>query len=271
LETWSFDDVPPKLLIAEFGGLAVHAYPGLRVETKGVALRLFKTPEDAAIDRAVALERFFAHELRYELSWLDRDLKDVARLGPVAVSLVPLPELKEQVRNNLRRHLCTRPVDPFNRAHFGQIAKSARDECKGLLWRLLDQLEAILKLRNELQLHKSPYPQMSADLSRLVPPDFLLATSFSRLTHLPRYLRAMDARAKKARENPGRDEDRARIVAGFERRLNELKRTSAETGTVEELRWMLEEFRVSVFAQELGTAVPISEKRLERKFSEARQ
>lgn len=268
LETWTFDDPPPEIAVTETAGLAIRAYPGLRVEATGVALRLFKTPEESLIDRAIALERFFAHELRYELGWLDRDLKDVARLGPLAVTLVPLATLKDNVREHLRRYLCTRSVDPFTRKRFEQVAQIARNECKGLLWRLLDQLEVILNLRNELQLHKSPYPQMAGDLARLVPPDFLLHTSFPQLAHLPRYLRAMDARAKKARENPGRDQDRARMVARFERRLEELNKRSTPLPLRDELRWMLEEFRVSIFAQELGTAAPVSEKRLERKFAE---
>ena len=82
LETWSFDALPDRVVVTETGGLTVHAYPGLRVEPSGVALRLFKTPEESRLDLAAALRRFLEHELRYELSWLDRDLKDVARLGP---------------------------------------------------------------------------------------------------------------------------------------------------------------------------------------------
>jgi ATP-dependent helicase HrpA len=266
LETWAFDAAPPdRVVVTETAGLSVYAYPGLRLEPEGVALRLFRTPEEASTDHAAALERFFAHELRYELSWLDRDLKDVARLGPAAVSLTPIDVLKAHVKEHLRRHLCARTVEPLTKANFTKAAAAAKEESKGLLWRLLDQLEPILKLRLELALQKPPPP----DLARIVPPDFVRHTPHAQLKHLPRYLRALQVRARKSRENPARDAERAAMIARLDTRVTALAKTKKITSTMrDELRWMLEELRVSIFAQELGTAFPVSEKRVEKRLAD---
>jgi ATP-dependent helicase HrpA len=266
LETWTLDAPPPeRVVVTEAAGLTVYAYPGLRIEPGGIALRLFKTPEEARRDRVAALEQFFTHDLRYELSWLDRDMKDVAKLGPLAVSLAPIETLKQHVKEHLRRHLCARHVEPLTRENFARATAAAKEESKGLLWRLLNQVETILKLRLELALQKPPPP----DLGRIVPSDFLLRTPHAQLTQLPRYLRAVQVRARKARENPARDAERAGAVARMEARVAALAKANKLTETTrDELRWLLEELRVSIFAQELGTAYPVSEKRVEKRLAE---
>lgn len=273
LETWTFDALPERIQVTEVAGLAVYGYPGLRVEPAGVALRLFKTPEESRFDLAAALRRFFEHELRYELSWLDRDLKDVARLGPLAVTLAPLATLKENIREHLRRHLCARAITPLTREAFQKAAAAARDESKGLLFRVVDQLKGILDLRHELVLAatKPPYKDYPRDLARLVPADFPLRTPHAQLKHLPRYLRAMQARARKAKENPLRDAERGVGLARLETRLAALEkspRAAATAAAREEIGWLMEELRVSLFAQELGTALPVSEKRIEARLAE---
>ena len=273
LETWAFDSLPERIVVTETGGLTIHAHPGLRVEPSGVALRLFNAPEEARTDLDASLRRFFEHELRYELSWLDRDLKDVARLGPLAVTLAPLATLKDNVREHIRQHLCARTVEPLTREAFQAAAAAAREESKGLLFRLVDQLEVILKLRNDLALQagKPPYRDFPRDLARLVPPEFPRHTPHAQLKHIPRYLRAMQARARKARENPLRDAERAAAIGRLETRLAALARSPRAGATAaarREIAWLMEELRVSLFAQELGTAGPVSEKRIDARLTE---
>ncbi len=269
LETWTFDELPDSIVVADAGGLTIHAHPGLRLEKDGVALRLFKTPEESRLDLAAALEKFFEHELRYELGWLDRDLKEVARLGPLAVTLAPIETLKQNVREHLRRHLCLRSTQPLTREAFTAAAEAARAESKGLLYRVVDQLEAILKIRQELLVRMPPYKDAAKDLERLVPKDFPRNDSQTRLKHLPRHLRAMQARGRKARENPVRDAERAKILAQLDKKIAMLDTAQRlPRAAREELAWMLEELRVSLFAQELGAAFPISEKRIDKRLAE---
>jgi ATP-dependent helicase HrpA len=269
LETWSFDELPERVLVTESAGLEIHAYPGLRLESDGVALRLFKTPEEARIDLAAGLEKFFAFELRYELSWLERDLKDVRKLGPLAVTLAPLEELQRNVREHLLRRLCRRMPTALTRTAFAQAAEAARAESKGLLWRLLDQIEAVLKLRQEMLVQMPPYKDAARDLARLVPKDFPANTSEAGLKHLPRWLRAMQGRGRKARESAVRDAERAKEIAQVEARVAAVDKAGRLSEAARaEVAWMLEELRVSIFAQELGTAFPVSAKRIEKRLAE---
>jgi ATP-dependent helicase HrpA len=101
------------------------------------------------------------------------------------------------------------------------------------------------------------YPGLEQDAHRLTPPDFLARTPHARLPHLSRYLRAMQIRGERAWLSPAKDAEKAKHLAPFhdwEKRVPAARR--------EAFRWMLEEFRVSIFAQELGTAEPVSAQRL---------
>jgi ATP-dependent helicase HrpA len=90
----------------------------------------------------------------------------------------------------------------------------------------------------------------------LVPENFLAETPHDRLVHVPRYLRSVQIRAERAATNPSKDAEKARLLAPFRSAKPPEKHR-------EEFRWMLEEFHVSIFAQELGTASPVSVRRLE--------
>jgi ATP-dependent helicase HrpA len=84
---------------------------------------------------------------------------------------------------------------------------------------------------------------------------------------MPRYLKALQIRAERAALNPVKDQERARQLAPYAQALRELRAghpDSHQTARdLEEFRWMVEEFKVSLFAQELGTAQPVSPKRLD--------
>ncbi len=117
----------------------------------------------------------------------------------------------------------------------------------------------ILALREAILASPRRYAGLEQDLQRLVPPDFLARTPYLRLPHLHRYLRAVQIRADRAALNAAKDVEKARQLAPF---ANWRERVPAARH--EEFRWMLEEFRVSLFAQELGTPQPVSALRLKK-------
>ncbi len=128
------------------------------------------------------------------------------------------------------------------------------------------------------QLGTSPAPSprrpslVQTELYALLPADFLERIEFERLPHIPRYLKALLTRAERARLNPAKDQQRAQQLAPYQRALGALEATDpaseASTQAIREFRFMVEEFKVSLFAQELGTAFPISPKRLDRHLEE---
>ena len=111
---------------------------------------------------------------------------------------------------------------------------------------------------------------LQAELDLLAPARFLETVPFERLPHLPRYLKALAIRAERASLNPLKDQERARQLVPYREALRRLasapEHSEAVRRLIEEYRWMIEEFKVSVFAQELGTAFPISAKRLDQQL-----
>ena len=108
---------------------------------------------------------------------------------------------------------------------------------------------------------------LAEEVASLMPPSFLDGVEFESLRHLPRYLKALTLRAERAANNPVKDAERAKAVAPYQAALARLRAAppaiSEATRRIDGFRWLLEEFKVSLFAQELGTAVPVSPKRLD--------
>lgn len=107
-------------------------------------------------------------------------------------------------------------------------------------------------------------------LRQLLPSDFLLRCKLQDLRHVPRYLKALEIRMDRAQHSPAKDSKKARQVAAMANRLRGLPETSDRSAEclrcLAEYREMVEEYRVSVFAPELGTAYPVSEKRLKQQW-----
>ena len=103
--------------------------------------------------------------------------------------------------------------------------------------------------------------------SRSCPEISLAIIPFEQLTQVPRYLKALQMRMERAKLNPAKDKERAAALAPYLEKYQALAATKpkgfAGRRRLEELRWMIEEYKVSLFAQELGTASPISPKRLD--------
>jgi ATP-dependent helicase HrpA len=111
---------------------------------------------------------------------------------------------------------------------------------------------------------------LAGELEALLPKRFLETVPYEQLTHYPRYLKALLTRVERAKLNPIKDQERARQLAPYQEALRKLEASPSKSMEarrhINELRWMIEEFKVSLFAQELGTAIPISVKRLDQQL-----
>ncbi len=259
---WKFGDLPESFTVAEHAGVAVPGWPGLQVRESGVAVQLFATPEEARTATRAGVTRLCESRLRHDLAWLERDLRDLRAIGTLAVTLAPLEQLQREAYASISQWACAREVWPLHAAVFEREVERAKADLRGLVPRLTDLLREVLTLRLALQTHRTPYPGMENDLATLLPPDFLRHTPFARLQHLPRFLKGMQLRAERARRDAAKDSSRARELQPF---VQAVQRLGEDAG---ELRWLVEELRVSLFAQELGTAEPVSVVRLERALQE---
>jgi ATP-dependent helicase HrpA len=279
--TWNFDALPERILVTEQAGAPVYAFPGLQSGSAGVARRLFKTPEEATSATRRALATLFERQLGHDLMWTQRDLRAMRELGPLTSTLAPMEELQEQAFDSIRRWVTERTISPLTAATFAAVLEKAKSDLRGLVPRFVDLLREILSLRLELLVLNEPPLGLERHLAALVPPDFLRVTPYAQLAHFPRYLKAMKLRAERARKNPAKDAERIAQLAPFEKALAQWATPSARSGAsagekgfvraeLEAFRWLVEEFRVSLFAQELGTAEPVSTVKLDRALAALR-
>jgi len=316
LTAWSFGDLPERITVSEGPGLPLHAWPGLEVEQGRVNVRLFHTPEAAQAASRCGVQRLVELAIERDLGWLEKDLRALSRLESLYAPLGPIDELHESALENAKRYvLPAAPLPALKETLFREAVEEARRRIQGLAQQLIDRVEAILKLRQQVQQRLGPGPAapaqkpksvndlsqlgglvgfepqdrlkpaaramppsthpLSAELASLLPPRFLERIAFERLPDLPRYLKALLTRIERAALNPAKDQDRVRQLAPYREALAQLEaqpRPSAEaTREIDAFRWMIEEFKVSLFAQELGTAVPVSARRLDQQLKRVRQ
>ncbi|MES2470356.1 MAG: ATP-dependent RNA helicase HrpA [Verrucomicrobiota bacterium] len=281
---WSFGDLPESVLVETVGGMQVHGWPGLAVSKEGkVSIRLCRTREEADRASPAAVRRLAELALTKDIAWLLKELKSLAATPAVkarqvigfqdalsrvgtqlssddyAKSDVPALALEHLLRHALRLE----PLRPLTESRFKDMVESARRSLPQLAGKVRESAAQINTLIQQLRTTPKRYPSLEDDLARLVPPDYLKHTPHDRLPHLPRYLKAMLRRGERAYETPAKDVERARLLVPFRDWKSQVPEANYET-----FRWMLEEFRVSVFAQELGTAQPVSAKRLEALLEE---
>jgi ATP-dependent helicase HrpA len=133
------------------------------------------------------------------------------------------------------------------------------------------ELEALSGSKGPLAAIRS---RLEEDVSHLVPQNFISLYEVTRMPHLERYLQGLAIRARRALVDPEKDRAKSESLKLYSGRLQLLLKalgpgSSAEKRrALEDLFWMIEEYKVSIFAQELKTAVPVSAKRLEDKFRE---
>jgi ATP-dependent helicase HrpA len=271
---WTFGDIPERVVVTEQAGVPVPAFPALTAEPDGVALRLAKTPEEAAAATRAGLALLLERQLSHELTWLERDLRGLRELGALTATLAPLAELQAHALEAIRRWVCdARRVAVARVASraphlpasaFDGALNQAKADLRGIVPRLTDLLREILGLRQDLLVHPKPYAGLEKDLAALLPPDFLRVTPYAQLAQFPRYLKAMKLRADRWRQNPAKDAERAAQLAPYLAAVAKVRKTAGG----EAFRWLAEEFRVSLFAQELGTAEPVSAVKLDRVLAE---
>lgn len=279
--SWDFGELPELMEIRK-GGQTLIGFPALMDLGDAVGIEVFDEPEVAMARHREGLRRLFALQTRDALKYLEKNLPGLMSMATAYMQVGKseggagggtLEELRSQiVELALDRAFLAEPL-PTDEAAFkkrveegrgrltlisSEIARSA-----GLI--LTEYAAAARKLKDS-----RPPADVAADitrqLQRLVPKRFLLGTPYAQLQHFPRYLKAIQLRLDKLRTDPVRDAARFAELRPQEQRFWRLvaERKGVQDARLQELRWLLEELRVSLFAQELRTPQPVSVKRLDK-------
>jgi ATP-dependent helicase HrpA len=178
--------------------------------------------------------------------------------------LAPIDVVRDGALRMIRRFACTQSEYlPLERSRFDAMVSCARERLLGRGLECAALVTRILELRLALVQKKQVYSGMAQNLSSLLPSNFLDVYELEELRHIPRYLQAMLIRCERAAQNPKRDCEHERIAQEYERRIEAMP-GDRHDGRLRQLRWMVRELRVSLFAQELGTAFPVSQKKIDR-------
>ncbi len=273
---WTFG-VLPELMELRKGGQALIGFPALVDRLTHVEIEVFDEPEHAAATHRVGLRRLVALQLREPLKQLEKNIPELQKLAAGYMSLGTLEELRAQiVELALERAFLGDPL-PADAESFAQRLAEGRGrlvliaaEVARLTGTVLAEWGAAQRKLKDSRAPREVAEDVAAQLQRLCGKRFLVQTEWAALQHLPRYLKAVVLRLDKLRADPVRDAARLAELRPLEqrwlRRVAELK--GAPHARLAEFRWLLEELRVSLFAQELRTPQPVSVKRLEKAWQQ---
>ncbi len=273
---WDFGELP-ELLEVRRGAQTLVGFPALVDHGTHVEIEVFDEPEAATAKHRAGLRRLVALQTREPLKYLEKNIPELQKMAAAYMTLGTLEELRTQVIElALDRAFLADPL-PTDAAAFRRRLDEGRGRLNLIAQEIARQAGAVLaehaatqrKLR-DARAPKEVADDIAAQLARLVPKRFLLATPWAQLQHLVRYLKGIAMRLDKLRADPQRDAQRLAELRPLEQRWQRAvaERKGVADARLDEFRWLLEELRVSLFAQELRTPQPVSVKRLEKAWAQ---
>ncbi len=278
---WSCGELPElmEVRVGSGGGQSVVGYPGLCDDGESVSLCVFDTAEEARATHARGLLRLYLLQFRDQVKYFEKNLPG---LTPMAMAFMPLgsrEELRRQLIELTFARACMAEPWPTDAAGFRQRCSEAKprlgllaQEICRLVAQILADWQQLQKKLPAFKAYAAVVQDVDKQLARLIGKRFIEQTPFERLQHYPRYLKAITLRLDKLKAGGAAGAQRdARLLAdyqplwtNYERRANVLAKQGVSDAQVEQFRWLLEELRVQLFAQELRTPAPVSVKRLQK-------
>jgi ATP-dependent helicase HrpA len=272
LTTWNFGKLP-ELLEIRRGGQTLFGYPALVDRQTHCDVEVFDSPEEAARVHRAGLRRLFALQLKEPIKYLEKNLPGLREMAMQFMPLGTQEALRDQLIETALDRACLQEPLPDDDASF----HTRRDEGKSrlsllaqeiarLVGQILAEYAAATKKLTQAKSFAAAYADMQQQMQALVGKRFVIDTPYAQLQHFPRYLKGIALRIDKLKADPARD---ARQFADMQPLMQQYQRAQSARGGVAdprlvEFRWLLEELRISLFAQELRTPMPVSVKRLHK-------
>ncbi|HWH84695.1 MAG TPA: DUF3418 domain-containing protein, partial [Burkholderiaceae bacterium] len=275
---WTFGELPELMEIRQ-GGHTLVGFPALIDKGTHVEIEVFDEPEVAARRHRAGLRRLIALQIKDALKYLEKNIPDLQKMS-VAYLLVgngSADELRAQIVDVALDRAFLADALPTDAASFARVLESGRGrltliagEVARSAGAVLTEYTAALRKLKDARAPKEVADDIAAQLARLVPKRFVAETPWAQLAHLPRYLKAVVMRLDKLRSDPARDAQRLAELRPIESRYwrHLAERKGVADARLDEFRWLLEELRVSLFAQELRTPQPVSAKRLDKAWAQ---
>ena len=280
---WDFGDLPKEITFTRMGK-QLTGYPALIDQEKNVSIRLIDTPGAAETYMRDGVRRLIRLELKDRMKQLEKNLPGLRQIALQLTTLITPEILKQDMLTAITdRAFIGDDELPRSEQEFtvqkqrartrlpavtealGRVLQHVANEYLTFKMALSDTKAGNTRLRNELDIQ----------LTHLIYPGFLEKTPWERLQHLPRYLKGMTMRLQKFSNNPQRDGQHSGSLTTcwnqYCERLEKHQERGLNDNNLTEFRWQIEELRVSLFAQELKTPMPVSIKRLEKLWEKVLQ
>jgi ATP-dependent helicase HrpA len=284
IRRWDFGDLPDHITIQVENVAKWTVYPGLQVDDqddKFVNLRLYEHRDEAIESHKKGIARLFTIYLARDLKFLKKNLRLGQAQKDVSRHFGGVRKLETRLFNRVVGELFCKNIrtqKEFN-ATLASVSPVILERGRQVLDLVIPVLEAFQETRSILYNLETAnkanriiiqfLAELKEWLSRLVPQNFVELYEPEQMTRLPRYIKALAIRAERACVNLEKDQVKSQEIKIFSNSLDEV--TDEKRKAIEEFFWWLEELKVSVFAQELKTAIPMSKKRLEKKLEEIRR
>ena len=272
---WCFSDLP-QVLEQKKAHFSIKAYPAIVDEQSSVGIKLFETEFEQARAMRAGLRRLLLLNVPSPIKYLHEKLPNKAKLG---LYFAPFGKVLELIDDCIACAV-DKLIDEFGgvvwtEEKFGALHEFVRANLNETTVEIALQTEKILTLAFELNKRLKgkldftmafALSDIKAQLAGLIYPGFVTSTGYRRLADLLRYLQAIDKRLDKLGTDINTDRAKMlrveQVETAYKQLLTKLPKSKTVPDEVLEIRYMIEELRVSLFAQQLGTRYPISDKRI---------
>jgi ATP-dependent helicase HrpA len=285
LTSWDFGDLPDKIEIKRHG-MILAAYPAL-VDNKGSAsLRLFDSSEASRAAHRTGVRRLFMRQLEQETKYLAKSLPGFSQMAINYSTIGPSDELRRDlVEASFDRALFEHDGPVRTKEQFVRLAEQGWKRLVQASHQIATTVAQTLETYQSIDRRLSVPPpsafwpawrDIKEQLNFLLPRGFVRTTPAAWMPHLPRFVKAIDIRLTKL-ANAGLSHDTQALQVmhplwqAYLDRRQQHRQQDIDDPELDIARWMIEELRVSLFAQELKTSQPISPQRVQRQFDRVRK
>ena len=275
LHIWSFADLP-QCYEQKQRGFSVKAFPAIVDEKDAVGIKLFETEFEQAVAMQQGLRRLLLLNVPSPIKYLHEKLPNKAKLG---LYFTPFGRVLDLIDDCIACAVDKLIADfggfVWDEAGFEKLRDFVRENLNEVTVDIAQKVEQILSLNHALNQRLKgkmdftmafAFSDIKSQLSGLIYPGFVQKSGYDRLPDLQRYLQAVDKRIDKLAQDVNRDRAAMlrveQVQQAYQQLLAKLPKSKPISDEVAEIRYMIEELRVSLFAQQLGTKYQVSEKRI---------
>lgn len=277
--TWTFGQLP-ELMSLQKGKQTLFGYPALQDMGEYCELSVWDDEVQARVVHDQGILRLARIALKDNLKHLEKNIPDATQMGMLYVGLTggTLEHVKADILTVSLRRACQlddAKQQPTDEASFNAMIAHAKtrlglivQEVGRLVLQILTEWQNAQKKLNGIKVHVNQYKDISEQIAQLTQKGFIERTAYAQLSHYPRYFKAIIMRCDKLKSGIERDSQLMRdmlpLQLNWQREYNAQRAQGEHSVDVRlmEFRWLLEELRVGLFAQELRTPMPVSVKRL---------